>query len=148
MPTQSLDPILERRAQAIALFSAWLHSAENHNYQRAQEYAEELDMLGVRVRHYRRPPKAINAFVRDCCEIDPNKRIYVNDLYAAWEKWRQASSFAAYITRQTFGRDLAAAVPGVVCRQNHMHGRFYEGLGLRSLHDGTDSGNRGPATAG
>lgn len=72
----------------------------------------------------------VGAFVRDCCTVSPGHRAYVDDLYEAWKKWCDREGRNAVSTRQTFGRDLAAVVPGLVARRNHGAGRFYEGIGL------------------
>jgi len=41
---------------------------------------------------------------------------------------------ASATTRQTFGRDLAAAVPGVVRRRGSGQTPFYEGIALKGGH--------------
>ncbi|MCC7409533.1 MAG: hypothetical protein IT442_15825 [Phycisphaeraceae bacterium] len=70
------------------------------------------------------------AFVRDCCVVGPGHRAWVDSLYSAWTSWCERDGRTA-VSKQTFGRDLAAAVPGVVCRRNSGQGRFYEGIALR-----------------
>lgn len=70
------------------------------------------------------------AFVRDCCEVKAGLRIAVDELYAAWKAWCEHEGRDSVSTKQTFGRDLAAAVAGVKCRKNNASGRFYEGIGL------------------
>jgi putative DNA primase/helicase len=72
----------------------------------------------------------VGAFVRDRCVIEPDRRAWVDDLYKAWKAWCEADGRATATTKQTFGRDLMAAVPGILCRRNQGYGRFYEGLGL------------------
>jgi putative DNA primase/helicase len=72
----------------------------------------------------------VGAFVRDCCVLGPDQRVWVDDLYKAWKDWCHADGRIAVTTKQTFGRDLAAAVPGLRCGRNHDHGRFYQGIGL------------------
>ena len=73
------------------------------------------------------------AFTRERCVVGPGHRVDINELYRAWKQWCEEDGRTSVTTRQTFGRDLAAAVPGVTCRRNQISGRFYEGI---SLHDG------------
>ncbi len=74
----------------------------------------------------------VMAFVRDRCEVAPTHRAWVDDLYNAWKSWCEADGRMVVTNKQTFGRDLAAAVPGVVCRKHSIQGRFYQGIGLRA----------------
>jgi len=72
----------------------------------------------------------VGAFVRECCQVGPGRRAWVEDLYEAWKKWCQADGRLSVTTRQRFGRDLLAAVPGLKCRRNSEVGRFYDGISL------------------
>ncbi len=72
------------------------------------------------------------AFVRERCEVGSGRRIWVDDLYAAWRTWCEENGRNTVASKQVFGRDLAAAVPGVVCRRNSVRGRFYDGVALRA----------------
>lgn len=72
----------------------------------------------------------VSAFVRDRCVVGSGHRVWVDDLYAAWRQWCESEGRTAVTTKQTFGRDLAAAVPGIACRRNQSAGRFYEGIRL------------------
>jgi len=72
----------------------------------------------------------VGAFIRERCQVGPGCRVWTDDLYAAWKAWCEQNGRHMVTTRQTFGRDLAAAVPGLVCRQNRTVGRFYEGIAL------------------
>ena len=71
-------------------------------------------------------------FVRDECVVGPENRVWVDELYEAWKRWCEREGRTLVSTRQSFGRDLAAAVPGLVGRRNHSVGRFYDGIALRS----------------
>jgi len=75
----------------------------------------------------------VGAFVREECIVGPAERVWVDDLYDAWKCWCQREGRTIVITKQSFGRDLAAAVPGLVSRRNRAVGRFYDGIGLRSV---------------
>jgi len=72
----------------------------------------------------------VGAFVRDCCVVGAGHRVWVDDLYAGWRRWCESEGRNAVTTKQTFGRDLLAAVPQVVCRRNLSVGRFYDGISL------------------
>jgi putative DNA primase/helicase len=76
----------------------------------------------------------IKAFVRDCCVIGPTESVSVDDLFDAWERWCVRERREKYVgNRQTFGRDLLAAVPGLVRkrpRDGNERVRIYEGIGL------------------
>lgn len=72
----------------------------------------------------------VGAFVRDCCVVAPDLRIWVDDLYSAWKGWCEREGRALVTTKQVFGRDLCAAVAGVsTCKSTGGH-RFYRGIGL------------------
>jgi putative DNA primase/helicase len=72
----------------------------------------------------------VGAFVRERCEVGAGRRVWVDDLYAAWKRWCEQDGRTSCSTKQTFGRDLLAAVPGIACRRNQGYGRFYEGVAL------------------
>jgi putative DNA primase/helicase len=75
----------------------------------------------------------VGAFVKDKCKVGPDERVPTADLYYAWRAWCVAEGRSTISTKQTFGRDLLAALPGVICRRNHKDGRFYEGLSLPGI---------------
>jgi len=52
------------------------------------------------------------AFVRDECEVGPDKRVPVKDLFDAWKEWCEEGDHKAGDV-QKFGRDLRAVVPGL-----------------------------------
>jgi putative DNA primase/helicase len=68
--------------------------------------------------------------VRDFCEIGPGKREDVDEMWTAWRNWCTSQGRDKPGTRQTFGRDLRAAVSVLKTRQGS-DGRFYEGIALR-----------------
>ena len=72
----------------------------------------------------------VGAFVREHCEVGPGRRAWVNEMYEAWKQWCRDDGRMAVTTRQRFGRDLLAAVPGIQCRRNNDSGRFYDGIKL------------------
>jgi putative DNA primase/helicase len=72
------------------------------------------------------------AFVRDCCDIGVGRRTWIDEMYEAWRHWCESDGRNTITSKQVFGRDLAAAVPGVVCRRHSIQGRFYDGISLRT----------------
>ena len=73
----------------------------------------------------------VSAFVRDECVVGPGHRVNVDLLYDAWKRWREGEGRQTITTKQTFGRDLAAAVPGVTRRRGTAMQPFYEGISLK-----------------
>ena len=99
-----------------------------------------------RVGHFKQPSSArqaleqledlsspIGAFVRDHCEIGPPYTVEVEDIFGAWKTWCEAQGRDHPGTKQSFGRDLSAAVPGLTVAQLGSRGervRVYQGLKL------------------
>ncbi len=73
----------------------------------------------------------VKAFVRERCDVGPGHRVSVDELYASWKLWCAQNGRDNVTTKQTFGRDLAAALPGVLCRRNQQLGRSYQGVSSR-----------------
>jgi len=76
------------------------------------------------------------AFVRDRCALGPHE-VAVDDLYGAWRSWCADNGHDRPGTKQTFGRDLRAAVPGLKQRQPRDGGdrvRTYVGIRLGGDH--------------
>lgn len=73
----------------------------------------------------------VAAFVRERCEVGTGRRVAVDALFLAWQAWCDAEGRAHRATKQTFGRDLAAALPGVERRRGTDQAGFYEGISLR-----------------
>jgi putative DNA primase/helicase len=71
------------------------------------------------------------AFVRDRCVVGAGHRVWVDDLYNAWKQWCERDGRTSVTTKQTFGRDLATAVPGVGRRRGSGDTPFYEGINLK-----------------
>jgi putative DNA primase/helicase len=74
----------------------------------------------------------VNAFVREKCVVGVGHRVGVTDLYSAWQGWCLADGRNTATTKQMFGRDLAAAVPGIARRRGTEFAPFYEGIALAS----------------
>lgn len=74
----------------------------------------------------------VGAFIRDRCVVGVGHRAWMDDLYNAWKGWCEQDGRNAVSTRQSFGRDLMAAAPGVARRRGTGMVSFYEGIGLRT----------------
>lgn len=72
----------------------------------------------------------VQAFIRERCVVAPGQRAEFTDLYEAWQAWCTDSGLASATPKQTFGRDLRAAVPGLRARRGTGQARFYDGIGL------------------
>lgn len=75
----------------------------------------------------------IAMFVRECCVVGPGCQAAVDDLFAAWQGWCKDNGRDHAGTKQTFGRDLRSAVPGLADARPRVNGerqRFYGGIAL------------------
>jgi len=80
----------------------------------------------------------IGTFLRDACIVEPGAEVPVAKLYAAWRDWCRDHGRDQPGTQQTFGRDMAAAVPGLQHRRPAINGqrvRVYAGLRMRNPDD-------------
>lgn len=80
----------------------------------------------------------ISMFLRDKCLVEPGAQVPVGKLYEAWREWCREHGRDKRGTEQTFGRDIAAAVPGVGHSRPRVNGervRMYEGIRLRAPDD-------------
>ncbi|MCE9544284.1 MAG: DUF5906 domain-containing protein [Planctomycetia bacterium] len=89
--------------------------------QSVQDAVQDMEDLG----------SPVGAFVREQCIAEPGQRIFVPALYEAWRLWCMRDGRTTITTVQTFGKDLAAAVPGVRVRRGSDNQRFYDGISLR-----------------
>lgn len=72
----------------------------------------------------------VAAFVREKCQVGHDKEIKVDELYAAYRFWCDDNGHAK-ATKQTFGRDLRAALPRVsVKRPRELDTRFRSYIGI------------------
>jgi len=78
----------------------------------------------------------VGAFVRECCVVGPGQRAWIDDLYAAWKAWCERDGRQIVSSKMSFGRDLAAAVPGIKRRRGSGDVPFYEGIGLGEREGG------------
>jgi DNA methylase len=93
-----------------------------HMPQRVEDAVQELENLASPVR----------AFVQEACIVGAACRVSLDALYAEWRTWCTQEGRNLAGTRQSFGRNLAAAVTGVVRRRGTGQQPFYEGIGLKA----------------
>ena len=75
----------------------------------------------------------VAAFVREQCEIATDKEIRIDDLYAAFKQWAEDNGHSKK-SKQTFGRDLRAAIPSIWVkrpRDQSDRPRVYVGIDIR-----------------
>ena len=77
----------------------------------------------------------VAAFVRDRCVRGPGHEVAIDVLYAAWKTWAEDNGHVKS-TKQVFGRDLRAALPGLRVARPGGHdelerARVYVGVALR-----------------
>jgi len=73
----------------------------------------------------------VKAFVVERCLVGTGHRISVDLLYDAWRRWCESEGRHAVSNKQTFGRDLSAALTGVRRRRGTNQQSFYDGITLR-----------------
>lgn len=77
----------------------------------------------------------VTAFLRERCQVGRDQHVRVDDLWTVWKGWCEDQSHA-HGTKQTFGKDLRAAVPGLRRRQlGSDQVPTYFGVGLRDDRD-------------
>jgi putative DNA primase/helicase len=81
------------------------------------------------IQHLEDLASPIHPFIRDCCTVQASLRVPVDTLYCAWEMWAQENGHKPS-NKQTFGRNLASAVPQVVRRRGTDDEPFYDGLAI------------------
>jgi putative DNA primase/helicase len=77
----------------------------------------------------------IKAFINDSCVAASGQTVPVELLYQTWRLWCDKVGRKEPGTKQIFGRDLRAAVPGLKTtqpRDGDSRDRKYEGIGLRN----------------
>ncbi|MEX0700723.1 MAG: phage/plasmid primase, P4 family [Planctomycetales bacterium] len=76
----------------------------------------------------------VGQFVREQCIVGPHNSVTVDDLFAAWCSWCEASKRRETGTVQSFGRDLHAVVATVKAKPRKAGGEYhreYDGISLR-----------------
>jgi len=98
---------------------------------RARGHFVQPQAVAEAVREMEDLASPVLAFVRDCCIVAPGHRVWVDDLYRAWKQWCEQDGRTITSHKHIFGRDLAAAVPGVIRRRGAGDVPFYEGIDLK-----------------
>jgi putative DNA primase/helicase len=73
----------------------------------------------------------IEQFVDELCQIGPDQRVGVDELFDAWERHCEEGGHEYTGDKTAFGRDLKSAAPSVKRRRTTGQRGFYEGIGLR-----------------
>lgn len=77
----------------------------------------------------------VGVFVKEYCEVGESYWIYTNDLFEAWKEWCLDQGKDSAGIKETFGRNLRAALPRVKSKQRKEKGNIrwvYSGIRLRS----------------
>jgi hypothetical protein len=79
----------------------------------------------------------IKAFLKELCTVGPEHRVPTDILFEAWRDWCRDSGRDHKGTKETFGRNLLAAIPGLAQTRPYVNGakvRMYQGvkLGVRT----------------
>ncbi len=105
---------------------------------RAQGHFSEPASARDAIRELEDLASPMGAFLRDRCLVAHDQHVAVDDLWVAWKAWCEDQS-QYHGTKQTFGRDLRAAVAGLRMSQPRGDGdqrhRDYIGVGLRTDND-------------
>ncbi|HVS71087.1 MAG TPA: phage/plasmid primase, P4 family [Phycisphaerae bacterium] len=76
----------------------------------------------------------IGAFIRDICIVRAGQFVAVDELFDRWKSWCESEGRDHPGTKQSFGRDLSSAVPGLTISQprdsSGSRFRAYEGIGI------------------
>lgn len=96
----------------------------------SQNLVDQMETLG----------SPVKVFLEDRCELDPVKEVEVDLMYARWKEWCEGEGRVGAMvgTKEWFGRNLRAAVPGlqIVRRRNgEQRSRVYIGVGLQTDPD-------------
>ena len=82
----------------------------------------------------------VAAFVREKCTIKPDNEVVIDELYSAFKRWAEDNGHSKK-SKQTFGRDLRAAVPAVAVKRprdgDDSRHRVYLGIDLRPFGEGS-----------
>ncbi len=84
----------------------------------------------------------IGAFIREHCEVAPGRSVSADGLYLEWKDWCEDQGREHKGTKQSFGRDLRTAIPGLGISQLGPRGdrtRTYEGIGLIKKNNNSSS---------
>jgi putative DNA primase/helicase len=106
----------------------WAIDGQRRLFERGRFLQPESAMEAIRELEDLASP--VGAFIRDRCIVAAGRRVDIDVLYGAWQDWCQREGRKPG-TKQTFGKDLAAAAAGVKRRRHTDNEPFYEGIDLR-----------------
>ncbi len=112
---------------------------------RAQRHFSEPASARDAVRELEDLASPVTAFLRDRCLVGRDQSAPVDGLWTAWKSWCEDGS-QHHGTKQTFGRDLRSAIPGLRVHQPRdgaERHRVYLGVGLQQ-NNGPDRVPRVP----
>ncbi|MGV9387478.1 hypothetical protein ACWDRB_67780, partial [Nonomuraea sp. NPDC003707] len=79
-----------------------------------------------------------SAFLRERCTVGPDKTVSVALIYDVWRQWCETGGREHPGTRETFGRNLLAAIPGLKRSRPYIQGTrvpTYVGVTLGATPD-------------
>jgi putative DNA primase/helicase len=141
----------ELLAEAPAIFNWALEGLDRLN---TRGYFETPASGADAIRQMEDLSSPISAFIRDRCVVARQHAISAEDLWTAWKRWCSEENYKLS-TRQLFGRDLKAALPGIRRVRPRPDGPadrpddaprpyVYEGLKLREHYSADSMGPLGP----
>ena len=109
--------------------AGWVRLERRGHFQQpesAKEAVEQLEDLA----------SPVGAFVRECCDIGAAYSVASDSLFVAWKIWCAEQGRDHPGTKQSFGRDLKAAHPGLKVTQPREDGqqqrRHYQGVRVKT----------------
>jgi len=74
----------------------------------------------------------ISTFIKECCNVSPEKQVFKRDMYSAWRAWCEDRGHKPG-NDATFGKDLAAAYPQITTLRlgEGKRQRIYKGVEVR-----------------
>ncbi|MEV7600043.1 phage/plasmid primase, P4 family [Kitasatospora sp. NPDC089797] len=109
--------------------------AERGRFLEPESSAEAVAMLAASV-------SPIKAFLGERCVVAPDEQVSTEMLFEAWKDWCDLSGRDRKGTKETFGRNLLAAIPGLRRSRKRVGGLqvpMYVGLRLMTAQDREDS---------
>lgn len=79
----------------------------------------------------------VGSFVKECCEVDPESRVDISRIFAAWRSWCERKGRLHPGEESVFGRNLRTVVPNIETKQRRESGevvRCYKGIDLKPPH--------------
>lgn len=110
----------------------WHLLQERGEFRQPKSSQEHLDLFASQ-------SSPINEFVDECCIVDPEEEVPVNNLFFAWQKWAKDNGYHTG-AKNTFGRQLLSVLPRLtksrIRAKSGARNHLYLGLGLRDAQMG------------